>query len=89
MKMQPTDVDGRCHDLTVPYPSATFSLFDPFEPYETTGMQVDVDENHIVRSWHQPEGEVQLSTEPRRRPFFPPILYLPYPFTYVSVGQPD
>jgi len=77
----------RCHDLTVPYPTATFSLFDPFEAHETTGMQVDVDENHIVRSWQYPEGEVQqIKTEIRRRPMFPPILYLRWPFTYVRVS---
>lgn len=42
------------HDLTVPYPSATFSLDDPFDGHERTGLVVDTDRNHIVQSWRKP-----------------------------------
>lgn len=42
------------HDLTVPYPSATFSLDDPFDGHEHTGLVVDTDRNHIVQSWRKP-----------------------------------
>lgn len=80
-----------CHDLTVPYPTATFSLHDPFEAFDATGMQVDVDEHNIVRSWQYDTGtkdvRVTVSEQPTKtRPFFPPILYLRWPFTYVSQG---
>jgi hypothetical protein len=58
-------------------------------------MQVDVDENHIVRSWHHPEQPLTATVlkedrTVRRRPRFPPFLFLPYPFTYVSeIAQYD
>lgn len=42
------------HDLTVPYPSATFSLDDPFDGHEHTGLVVETDRNHIVQSWRRP-----------------------------------
>lgn len=79
---------SRCHDLTVPYPTATFSLSDPFEGYDAAGIHVDADENNILRSWHQPD-EANEGTRTRRadvppRPFFPPFLYLRWPFTYVG-----
>jgi hypothetical protein len=52
----------RCHDLTVPYPTATFSLFDPFEQHELTGIKVKTDERHIVTSWSMPEKDLSDRT---------------------------
>lgn len=44
------------HDQTVPYPSAAISTFDPFAEYEKTGVDVHVDETHIVLDWERDEG---------------------------------
>ena len=80
--------DGSCHDLTVPYPTATFSLSDPFEGYDAAGIHVDADENNILRSWHQPDEVGESARTSRKdvppRPLFPPFLYLRWPFTYAS-----
>ncbi|RXK37010.1 hypothetical protein M231_05717 [Tremella mesenterica] len=43
-----------CHDLTVPYPTATFSLSDPFVDYATNGLMVETDPDHVVTSFRLP-----------------------------------
>ena len=44
--------DGvRCHDLTVPFPTAAIADTDPFAEYETHPFPMEVDEDHVVRSW--------------------------------------
>ena len=66
-----------------------------------TGLQVDADQDHIVRSWHHPGLDDAVTPDQvvraavdkinggdvivRKRPRIPPIFILPYPFTYVSL----
>jgi hypothetical protein len=44
---------SRCHDLTVPYPTASISLHDPFLEADLHGIHVEVDHRHIVQSWRR------------------------------------
>lgn len=43
----------RCHDLTVPYPTASISLHDPFLEADLHGIHIEVDHRHIVQSWRR------------------------------------
>lgn len=45
--------DLRCHDLTVPYPTASISLSDPFQDYAagTAPLHIEIDERNIVTSY--------------------------------------
>ena len=107
---RPLIADARCHDETVPFPTAAISLSDPFEAFLATGIHVSTDENHIVQSWHNAPSSSSTTTQRaisavgseetgllkesptsvspmtrmRKRPRIPPMLLLPYPFTYVS-----
>lgn len=47
-------VANGCHDLTVPYPSAAITHFDPFDKFESTGVRVETDEHGCVTSWSLP-----------------------------------
>ncbi|CAD6582879.1 MAG: hypothetical protein TREMPRED_003411, partial [Tremellales sp. Tagirdzhanova-0007] len=80
-------VANGCNDSTVPFPTAAISLDDPFENYDTSGIVVDEDEDHVVKSWHMPGQEevVIAGGEARvlkRRPRFPPFLLLPLPWPF-------
>ena len=45
----------RCNDLTVPYPTASFSPIDPFSNHEATGLVVKTNADHIVTSYRLPD----------------------------------
>lgn len=54
----------RCQDLTVPYPTASISLSDPYQDYASGvgTLHIDVDERNIVTSYRNP---ISSSTTPR------------------------
>lgn len=45
-----------CHDITVPYPTASISLYDPFENSDLTGVRVEVDDDCVVTGWSIPDA---------------------------------
>ncbi|ORX36237.1 putative serine esterase-domain-containing protein [Kockovaella imperatae] len=47
-------VANGCHDQTVPYPTASISLTDPFEGFTNTGIEVTVDHRNVATSWSFP-----------------------------------
>lgn len=86
---------GSCHDLTVPYPSASIASTDPYADHEYTKLQVETDEHHIVQSYAFPSSDEVVVTAGgreektiKRRPPFPPFLMIRWPFTYVIFDCP-
>ena len=45
----------RCHDLTVPFPTAAISNTDPFGEYDASPFPLEVDDTHIVKAWSRPD----------------------------------
>ena len=67
----------RCNDSTVPFPTAAISLVDPFENYDTSGIAVDEDDDHVVKSWHMPgQDEVMFAGGREAEAKIPAILAL-------------
>jgi hypothetical protein len=90
---------GRCHDMTVSYPTAAITETDPFDSFETTGIRIKTDENSVIKSWSFPSPEAEAEGEgetdtlvktpsgqkgSRKRPSRPPFLEFRFPFNYVS-----
>ncbi len=80
-------------DRTVPYPTAAIDTSDHFIEWEEKGLEVDADEEGIIRSWEksiQPKSEFGdgMPTKKRRwqNPIngLPPVLRYRFPFNYVS-----
>ena len=84
----------------MPYPTASISATDPFDSFHRTGLEVQADHRNVLASYSYPEkiGAMTITSTVdlreykgmdgvmRRRPRLPPILFLPFPFTYVSAS---
>lgn len=77
--------EDRIHDHTVPYPTAAIDTEDPFVDWEQQGLQVDADENDLIRTWTRPQGTIIIKRKgvPDWVGTLPPVLRFRFPFNYV------
>lgn len=78
------------NDITVPFVTAAIELHDPFNDYETSGIEITYDEyKPVIVSYQLPEvpppkPKKALPFTPRwfreRKPFLPPFLQFRFPF---------
>jgi hypothetical protein len=84
--------DGRCNDLTVPYPTGSISLTDPFVDHKTNHIDIQLDKSNCVVDYSFPHPTAEERMEERRkrreerlaklekeRHRLPPFIVLPLP----------
>jgi hypothetical protein len=86
--------EDRCNDLTVPYPSGSISLTDPFVDHATNHIDILLDDSNCVVDYSflptHPTPEEQLEERKvrreerlaeleRTRHRLPPFIVLPFP----------
>jgi hypothetical protein len=91
--------DSRCNDLTVPYPTGSISLTDPFVDHTTNHIDVQLDKSNCVVKYSFPPSEPhhpdmkewterrvkRLEEFERDRHRLPPFIVLPLPGPFKHV----
>ena len=97
------EADSRCNDLTVPYPTGSISLTDPFVDHITNHIDIELDQSNCVVEYSFPPAEPdhpelekwierrmrRLEELERERHRLPPFIVLPLPGPLKHVRSPS
>lgn len=81
----------RVNDRAVPYPTGAIETEDHFAEWSERGLEVDIDEGNIIKSWIGPssiktsQAQVRVKHKPVKKSFgLGPVMGYNFPLNYVS-----
>lgn len=81
----------RVNDRAVPYPTGAIETEDHFAEWSERGLEVDIDESSIIKSWSGPssiktsQAQVRVKHKPETKSFgLGPVMGYNFPLNYVS-----
>jgi hypothetical protein len=81
----------RVNDRAVPYPTGAIETEDHFAGWAERGLEVEIDESNIIKSWSGPssiktsQAQVRVKHKPVKQSFgLGPVMGYNFPLNYVS-----